>query len=138
MPISKGQIVCEIVGEYHYGEAARESLAPRQRFVVALDDRAAKKSAMAEAAFVDMTDAGTIARLVSTCAEAPNLELLVCSPELPERSATSCAACNGAHRAHTCGRSMAAKYMPESMPAAALKPTLGPDFDDEDEVPPLM
>ena len=25
VPISKGQIVCEIVGEYHYGEAARES-----------------------------------------------------------------------------------------------------------------
>ena len=66
VPIGKGQVVCEVLGEYHHGEGAREGLAPRQRFVVPLEEKAVKRGAAAEAAFIDMTDAGTIARLVAT------------------------------------------------------------------------
>ena len=83
--IKKGQVVCEVGGEL-LDEARFTELGALEanHFCAALDEAAHRRSpyykpssASTPLAYVDMREAGSLARLVRPCIEAPNLELVV-------------------------------------------------------------
>ena len=73
--IGKGQVVAELVGEWL--DAAAGGVAADRRWLLGFDEAmmARKRAANDPHCYLDCRRAGSIARLMNTCAEAPNLEL---------------------------------------------------------------
>jgi len=72
--LEKGQVVVEVTGEWLNEEAHKSRT--DVRFMLPLDDKTARREGVAPT-FLDLREAGSLARLVSVCVEAPNLELLL-------------------------------------------------------------
>ena len=80
VPLDKGQAVLEVTGEWLV-EAQHEARIDR-RFMLPLDQRAARRDG-SSATYLDLRKAGSVARLVSVCMEAPNLELSLVTTGIP-------------------------------------------------------
>eukprot|EP00965_Chrysotila_dentata_P165092 5451902-Pleurochrysis_carterae.AAC.1 len=76
VPIGAGQVAMEVCGCWRTDEQCTE--ADDKRYTLGLDDRAriAKFENGDPYVWLDLRDAGSIARLVNECSEAPNLELV--------------------------------------------------------------
>jgi hypothetical protein len=72
--LEKGQVVVEVTGEWLNEEAHKNRT--DVRFTLPIDDKTARREGVAPT-FLDLREAGSLARLVSVCVEAPNLELLL-------------------------------------------------------------
>lgn len=79
VPVRAGQTVLEICGKW-ISEEEHEDLPLRERsFCVSLDERAraVRRAAGDDRCWLDLREAGSIARVVRECSEAPNLELAI-------------------------------------------------------------
>ena len=89
VPIGPGQVVMEILGELIDDNTFEAR--PDKRFTVCLDSSskqranaaAAAGGAPPTAAYLDLKQAGSVARLVRACSEAPNLEVVVLPASAP-------------------------------------------------------